>query len=541
MPSKGTALVTGRCTAFTVGSCQPASIWYRWRRTGESAFCFSNVMQSHKRTSSILEAMERELVFTSPHVPFESDVRSRPAELVIAAAASQCASDSLEGLSSKETLRIRLYICLALIDIISISLGFVVANVIRFGEPMHRQGLEMLMIMVPIFMAFSLARRAYGIEALQFPRKAAKRGVESLLFGVAVVLSIAFALKASEDFSRVAFWTGTVVSLAVLPLARWTFCAAVGRRYQWRFTNDVLLVDGAQALPRGGELVVFADQAQLSARTDDPHLLDRLGRLLRNCDRVIVSCASEKRTAWAATLRGAGVDVEVLTPELDSLGALQIRRFGDRATLMVGCGPLGLRDRALKRVLDLSVAVAALLILAPVMLLVAIAIKAESRGPILFKQPRMGRGNRIFNVLKFRSMRTECLDQTGLRSTSVGDIRITKVGRFIRKTSIDELPQLFNVMRGEMSIVGPRPHALGSKAEDNLFWTVEPRYWDRHAMKPGITGLAQVRGFRGATMKESDLTSRVEADLEYLAGWSLGRDVLIILRTFRVLSHRNAF
>ena len=122
-----------------------------------------------------------------------------------------------------------------------------------------------------------------------------------------------------------------------------------------------------------------------------------------------------------------------------------------------------------------------------------------------------------------------------------GDQRVTRVGNFIRRTSLDELPQLFNVLRGEMSIVGPRPHALGSQAGDKLFWEVDDRYWERHALKPGLTGLAQIRGFRGATDREEDLAGRLESDLEYRDGWSLQRDIGIIFGTIRVLVHDRAF
>jgi len=120
-------------------------------------------------------------------------------------------------------------------------------------------------------------------------------------------------------------------------------------------------------------------------------------------------------------------------------------------------------------------------------------------------------------------------------------LRVTRIGRFIRSTSIDELPQLFNVVIGDMSIAGPRPHAIGSQAGDKLFWEVDQRYWLRHALKPGLTGLAQIRGLRGATESESDLASRLNSDLEYLNGWSLWRDLGIVLATARVLVHDRAF
>jgi lipopolysaccharide/colanic/teichoic acid biosynthesis glycosyltransferase len=118
---------------------------------------------------------------------------------------------------------------------------------------------------------------------------------------------------------------------------------------------------------------------------------------------------------------------------------------------------------------------------------------------------------------------------------------VTRIGRFIRRTSIDELPQLVNVLLGDMSIVGPRPHAIGSQAGEKLFWEVDERYWLRHALKPGLTGLAQVRGLRGATEHESDLADRLDADLEYLRGWSLWRDLRILVATAKVVIHHRAY
>jgi polysaccharide biosynthesis protein PslA len=144
-------------------------------------------------------------------------------------------------------------------------------------------------------------------------------------------------------------------------------------------------------------------------------------------------------------------------------------------------------------------------------------------------------------MLKFRSMKREGADPAGSISTARDDDRMTRVGRFIRRTSIDELPQLINVLRGDMSLVGPRPHAIGSQAGDKLFWEVDSRYWQRHSLKPGLSGLAQVRGFRGATEHESDLANRLNADLEYLEGWTIWRDLRIIWLTLRVIVHDRAY
>jgi lipopolysaccharide/colanic/teichoic acid biosynthesis glycosyltransferase len=228
-------------------------------------------------------------------------------------------------------------------------------------------------------------------------------------------------------------------------------------------------------------------------------------------------------------------------PELADFAPLGVGYHGEDTTIIVAHGPLGLADRVVKRAFDTATAGGAILFFSPVLLVVAILIKLDSRGPVFFRQTRIGRGNEKFEMLKFRSMRADSCDGNGDRSTSRDDDRITQVGRVIRATSIDELPQLFNILKGEMSIVGPRPHALGSRAEDKLFWEIDDRYWHRHAAKPGLTGLAQVRGFRGATVHEHDLVNRLQADLEYLDQWTIWKDLKIILQTFKVLLHRNAY
>jgi lipopolysaccharide/colanic/teichoic acid biosynthesis glycosyltransferase len=138
-------------------------------------------------------------------------------------------------------------------------------------------------------------------------------------------------------------------------------------------------------------------------------------------------------------------------------------------------------------------------------------------------------------------MRTEASDHKAATLTRRDDDRVTRVGAFLRKTSIDELPQLFNVLNGDMSVVGPRPHAAAAKAGDSLYWEVDARYWERHCIKPGMTGLAQVRGHRGATDHHQDLIDRLQSDLEYVSDWSIWRDLRIIVATLGVLVHHKAY
>lgn len=475
-----------------------------------------------------------------PEGVFTLDQKVLPARVEAGSFAPESGSLPLVW-TSKEKLRVKLYTALFFSDALSIVAAFVLANLIRFGEPLHMQGRDMLVVLLPIFLALALHNRAYAIECLSRPREGIRRAILSLVFASAGVIGIIFYMKISGDFSRLVFGLGTTFSIGFVALSRWAFGQAAGARCKWSFVNEVLLVDGVPVCPEKGQIVIFAENAQITPSMDDPIILDRMGRLLQNCDRVILACTPDRRLGWSRVLKGMDIDVELLAPELSELGALGMRGFNGHSTLLVSCGPLGLRERVLKRGLDLAIAGPALLLLSPLMLGITVALKLESRGSVFFRQERVGRGNRIFEVLKFRSMRLDASDRAGHRSTSRVDDRVTKVGRFIRRTSLDELPQLINVVRGDMSIVGPRPHALASTAGDSLFWQVDSRYNQRHVIKPGMTGLAQVRGYRGATPSPKDLTNRLQADLEYLSGWTIWRDIRIIFRTFRVIVHSNAF
>ena len=198
-------------------------------------------------------------------------------------------------------------------------------------------------------------------------------------------------------------------------------------------------------------------------------------------------------------------------------------------------------DRLIKRLFDVIVAGAAAIILSPILVVAALAVKLTSPGPVIFRQPRIGKDGRSFQIYKFRSMRAEASDSRAETLTARDDNRVTRVGAFLRKSSIDELPQLFNVLNGDMSIVGPRPHAAAAKAGDTLYWEVDARYWARHCIKPGMTGLAQVRGHRGSTDHHQDLIDRLQSDLEYVTAWSVWRDLRIIVATLGVLFHHKAY
>jgi polysaccharide biosynthesis protein PslA len=197
---------------------------------------------------------------------------------------------------------------------------------------------------------------------------------------------------------------------------------------------------------------------------------------------------------------------------------------------------------AVKRAENIVVALMALAFLGPPMLLIALWIRLDSPGPVLFRQRRVGLGGREFQMLKFRTMRQEAAEQAGCRQATRRDPRVTRAGVFLRRASIDELPQLLNVLRGDMSLVGPRPHAPGTCAGGRPFETVVPFYPARHRMRPGMTGLAQVRGWRGETDTEEKLIRRVQSDLEYIGSWSLWLDLRLLVRTLgAMLSMKNAY
>jgi len=225
-------------------------------------------------------------------------------------------------------------------------------------------------------------------------------------------------------------------------------------------------------------------------------------------------------------------------------------RFRNRGASFIGTvpfvdvveKPIADWDMVAKRIFDVVFASLALLTLFPVMIAAAIAVKLDSKGPVLFRQKRYGFNNEIIDVLKFRSMYTEMADPDAKKVVTKGDPRVTRVGRFIRKTSIDELPQLFNVLAGSLSLVGPRPHAVNAHTDNKSWDDVVDGYFARHKVKPGVTGWAQINGWRGEVDKPEKIQNRVECDVYYIENWSILFDLKILFLTpFRLLNTENAY
>ncbi len=257
-------------------------------------------------------------------------------------------------------------------------------------------------------------------------------------------------------------------------------------------------------------------------------------------NRIVVTLpamANKRKQDFVDRVRLLPNRIAFVVDEFENLNHVQ-QRLSEIAEISlrdVTGNPKSGRHVAVKRLLDISVSATALVLGAPVLALIALIIRLDSPGPVLFKQPRHGFNNRVFDVYKFRSMRNDEADLKAAQQTVVGDARVTKIGKFIRKTSLDELPQLLNVLKGEMSLVGPRPHAVGMKTEGKESIELVSEYAHRHKVKPGITGWAQINGSRGPLHNGEDVAERVRLDVEYIERSNVLWDIYIILKTLPVL------
>ncbi|WP_408949872.1 undecaprenyl-phosphate glucose phosphotransferase [Lysobacter sp. Hz 25] len=387
----------------------------------------------------------------------------------------------------------------------------------------------------------------------------------SASFGLMVLLHLLFRFIAAVPLELLSLWYG--LSLAGFLLSRMAMLAFFQRRIrQGHFIqrsvilgmtdNAMRLADHVHHRPDVvSGLIGYIDDRTVHRLREAPppslpHLggLDALEGLVRDgrVDQILVALpagAQGRNEALAQRLRRLSVQV-LLIPDMSTF------RFAHRSMVPVGGVPMFVVAEpplqgwspVYKRCEDLILSSLALLALSPLLLLVAAAVKLDSPGPVLFRQKRYGYNQRLIEVYKFRSMHHHLRDAHAERQTGRDDPRVTRVGRFIRKTSLDELPQLFNVLGGSMSLVGPRPHATATKAANVLFEDAVEEYVARHRVKPGITGLAQINGYRGETDTLQKIQKRVEYDLEYIENWSLWLDLSILLRTVpAVLSAEAAY
>jgi Undecaprenyl-phosphate glucose phosphotransferase len=382
----------------------------------------------------------------------------------------------------------------------------------------------------------------------------------------ALLIAAVFFLKMGHDFSRVwfALWytTGAAALLGVrigvgAVVRHWTRQGRIFRRaaiYGGGTITEKLI----------GELEIDVDSDVRITGIFDDRGDDRIDRIVAGyprlggvdelvefarktrLDMVIVALPITAEKRLLQVTRSLSVlPTEVKLPARSTelrFTSTTYSRLGNVAMIDLLEKPIADWGNVGKWIFDKTVALAALILLAPVMLAIAAAIKLDSRGPVLFRQKRHGFNNELIQIFKFRSMYTDLCDANAAKLVTKDDPRVTRVGRFIRKTSLDELPQLFNVIAGSLSLVGPRPHALEAKAAGHLYVSVVDGYFGRHKVKPGITGWAQINGWRGETDTPDKIQKRVEHDIYYIENWSLLLDAYILLKTpFALLKSENAY
>ncbi len=377
--------------------------------------------------------------------------------------------------------------------------------------------------------------------------------VWTAVFGALLLLG--YLTKTSDLYSRAwaVLWYGS--TLVCLLCAR---CIAAIQVMRWRargrLAGTVAIVDLCNSGDQIGMRIrrKYPDQAHLvgvfrvgaeAAGTDGIDDLLALSRLFRIDDVLVVTSAITNVDVPAILRRLGTMQANVsLCPLMPTLASTPIHgasvRF-DLPSLIIHRKPLSGLNSLIKRAEDLVIGTLMLVILSPVMLLIAACIRADTPGPVLFRQARQGFNNNVFTVFKFRSMVDRPETDGEVRQATRDDKRVTRVGRVLRRTSLDELPQLFNVLRGEMSLVGPRPHAV----EHNLYYaSLIDDYINRHKVQPGITGWAQVNGLRGETDTLDKMQRRVQYDLAYIERWSVLFDIkIMILTAVTALFDRKAY
>ena len=361
----------------------------------------------------------------------------------------------------------------------------------------------------------------------------------------AVLMIFAAAAKITQIYSRLWFFSWFVLAFGGMFLFRLTLLMFFERAFaRGGYVSRAYTLAVFCDAPNGADFAHDRDRRVRSfgtARIDDFDAFDAASEAIRQLGIDVIFV----RTPWArapevaeqlARFDHLAADV-VLVPEERRIGKAveSVENFGGEIALRTMSRPIKGWNVVAKRFEDVCVSAAALVVLSPLMVLIGLAIRLESRGPVFFRQVRTGFNGETFVLWKFRSMRAGETDAHAERQTARADARVTRVGALIRRTSLDELPQFFNVLIGNMSVVGPRPHALKTTAEGESLDSVVTYYAARFRVKPGITGLAQVNGFRGELDAKEKVRRRVDFDMEYIRNWSLLSDVRIMLKTARLL------
>lgn len=370
----------------------------------------------------------------------------------------------------------------------------------------------------------------------------------------------AFLMKVGVEYSRGSFVAFLLLApaglLGVRKIVKIVLVSAVSRGTVGR--PDAVLIGDPDELAALGtaDLLAFfgAPQVKRFALNQDPdpaaraagdiRVIKTLANFIRcnNCREILIAVPWSD-SARLDLVREHVKSIPVAARLLPDIRVRSLSNYGSPAsqrplTIEIQRAPLNASERSVKRLMDVTIAALALVLLLPIMVLTAIAIRLDSAGPVIFRQNRKGFNGKQFVMLKFRSMTVQENGPDVVQATR-NDARVTPVGRLLRSSSIDELPQLINVLKGDMSLIGPRPHAL---AHDNQFEQILSDYAFRHHVKPGMTGWAQCNGARGATPSVAHIAERVRLDLWYINNWSLRLDCLILIKTFfEVMRKRNAY
>lgn len=426
-----------------------------------------------------------------------------------------------------------------------ITTSGMLAGFVALG-PSHHGLLSLAVLLGTMLIGTGLhAAGAYSLDALAHPGSRLVR-VGAVIAAVCLTLALVVTTLAAPRASTW-LWGGAwmAAGVAIVAVAR-AVLARVLRPWVafGRFDQRIAVIAPLCRCPQHRALAILCRELSaqqkrncvtsfhpMAAELGDDVLAQLAAKLREEeIDEVVILGSPNDDQEWIRTLVKG---LEVL-PVRFSLAVHRPVLADDEAryaSLVLVEQPLSASERIAKRGFDIVVSLVALTLLAPLIAAVALAIKLESRGPVLFRQQRYGFNKQIIEVLKFRSMYADMSDQLADSLTLRNDPRVTRVGAFIRKWSLDELPQLLNVLRGDMAIVGPRPHPLNAKAGGSLYEDVVENFYTRYRVRPGITGWAQVNGLRGNTETKEHLIRRVQYDLFYIRNWSLWLDLKIVLLT----------
>ena len=452
-------------------------------------------------------------------------------------------------LSGKSRLPLSLLI---LFDLVIAVLSALVAEFVRFGHFNDRLPFDLITIQALLAVILSLI---CGVYTPWRGRPLVERlGAVLLAWSLSFVgiMGYLFLTKTTADHSRL--WLGLWIGVALFTAVNGRFSLyrlLMSLRRQGRNTRSVLVIGNGSNFHQvcrdfdAGNAFGYRLDAIIK-HTDNEQTCSRLesilteGKSYDECWLCLPLEQSDLVQPVMYAIRHRTMDIRYM-PGMRDMPLLNhnVTMIGGFYSLDISCSPMDGANRIVKRMEDLLIGSMILFLILPVFLMVALAVKFSSPGPVLFKQFRHGADGKRIKVYKFRSMTVHQEESGTVTQATKGDTRVTRVGAFLRRTSLDELPQFINVLQGRMSIVGPRPHAL---AHNEYYKDLVESYMKRHKVKPGITGLAQVRGYRGETDTLDKMQKRVECDLEYINNWSMWLDLRIIIWTvFKGFVNPNAY